>query len=643
MVRKKLALLVAAVIGIVLIQSFAIDAQENLPQRVADGITNIVSGIFSSTGIDVCAKLNFQQINYDEFLQLLQAMRAGNCKESFITLDFGIDSSGLQEAGQRTGFAAAFFDRQKRSYGGNLLVGVSPTNSFRIGDSIKLSVQGADGTREQDVIAEITLRGCNPSPDSVCDVGCAFKPGICDPDCKPDDQNNLAGICDIDCVDRNQDGKVNSGDLQPAKGCFYDCYNQFSDPNRAYDPNCVERFGNTLDGICDPDSSAIEDGVCDLDCGQTDGICDPECSGDLDCAACDGIANGVCLPKCKADASYPENDVDCKVACAGTQECPSVDRNFFWPNDTICNQDRGERCDSPDCPAAGSTCESLSGGARTCLPAAPDADDFGCAATNRSQGEVCFDTRQCQQSLFCSTGRCCPRGTIWDGQQCQATEILDWVFVPIGVGADQEGVYRKQIDDAFSVFVRDSPLNKCSNLDLAAKKYVIKPGVCQTTTCRDLCSDCINVGRECLKLANLDGEKCQQGETCLDKVYDLFSVIVPKGGSLYGCAGAIPNDGSANHLNAQIGAGTIVHETGHDFGLYHLTNPEPICILPSGPCQGANAKDCNKGRLHMTYCMTERTGFGDYGYYYMENGIDKDGKQYFSGYKSMSKFLAACK
>jgi len=223
---------------------------------------------------------------------------------------------------------------------------------------------------------------CNTTND-ICDPGCIAL-GICDPACRKADEYNT---CSPYCLDKNNDEEINRADSDAL--CIPACYSTFN--KGFYDFDCIE----SGDGICEPATNSIKDGVCDTDCLGTNGVCDPDCT---------------------------EYDAD----------CPHKGNN-------LCEPERGESClDFPsfsDC-----KCASDKACKADCAALLPLTEDNGCI--NKSliskKGQDCIENCQCSDSepLICDikfgTKKCCPEDSYFKAgtgcidytkdNQCNTTE-----------------------------------------------------------------------------------------------------------------------------------------------------------------------------------------------------------------------------
>lgn len=641
------------VIGIGIVESFGGDIRNALPYKIAEGVSKSIPNLFLKGGFNVCESMHGQRISYQDFLSLLTAMRSAQCNSTSVTINFALTQEDLASLSGQVGTGNVIYGISEPLGAGFLLVKPNPGYyPFTLGDIVDIASAGAP---ERDLILQVTLKGCDPN-DNVCDISCTFEDdyGMADPVCYSPTEDGK-GVCDFKSVDVSRDGKIDTNDLDGI--CDPDCYNNRTNYRNAFDPDCTQPSVNPAaanDGICDPDSHGVDDGVCDNDC-QSGAICDPNCAGNPLCicgsndpANPKGI-DGYCSPACRNEPDFPntDKDWDCRVEFGNTW----VEGDGKCSSDKVNADGEREHCgNSRDCPAPGVACAEKYGSSepRVCAPKDTRSNPDGCAPAEQGEGETCAVREQCKTGLLCAGGHCCPAGNIWNGTACMKAEILDWVFIPIGIPAGKESVYFEQADKAFQWFLKDSPIGECSDPSLVAKKYVIEPSVCSNLKCQCHsyapsigCSgiDCIVEGKKCLKQAGLDGKACKAGETCLDKVYDIYAVITATGGWTGGSAGSIPSVGTSSSLGS---ISTVVHEQGHSFGLYHNSDKGPGCGAPGGSGSGPNAPDNNKGPRHMTYCPS-RDKYGEWSYYYMKYGKDKNERVWYGGFRSLSKYLEACK
>ena len=132
------------------------------------------------------------------------------------------------------------------------------------------------------------------SEDNVCNKFCVKdNDGICDPDCYRNESDN---VWDLDCRKKEKDGicdpdsdGINDG------SCDLDCYVEGS---KVCDPDCKPKDENNdkeedqKDGLCyaacvnytyNNIKFLLPDGICDKDCEEENKICDPDCTKDKDC------------------------------------------------------------------------------------------------------------------------------------------------------------------------------------------------------------------------------------------------------------------------------------------------------------------------------------------------------------------------
>ena len=243
---------------------------------------------------------------------------------------------------------------------------------------------------------------CNTTDDK-CDAGCIAL-GLCDPACY---RKNTHDVCNPYCLDTNKNGKIDQHDSDNI--CDPDCYTTYK--KGFYDIDCVDEE----DGICDPDTNNIADGICDRDCLGTNGVCDPDCT-EFD-ADCPHQGNGICEP-IRGESCLNEI-VDCNCSI----------------NNKICKADCGP------------------------FIADTKTDEWGCVEKTdiSKKGKECRDDCQCDANLICDTKfgtmHCCPENEYFD------TKSNSCVNYKLDGKCNVEGPYFENCDN--------SPTDcKCSVLGL---------------------------------------------------------------------------------------------------------------------------------------------------------------------------------
>jgi len=365
-----------------------------------------------------CETYSGKELSIQQFQSLLMAIANGQCDSTpaNVKLSFSLTKEDIKEISEIIGFPKKpelILYREAKPLGAGALIiqGNSDEYPLKQWDEVMI---WREGQPTPDVLINVTLQGCDIY-DSDCDATCSYVDGMCDPNCYLN-QTKENVVCDLDCVDVNKNEKIDPDDMDGI--CDLDCYNNVSDPNRAYDPDCVNTNKRRLDDVCDPDSSGVVDDVCDPDCAEPSDIhlCDPDCDGvvdegnpdgrkDGDCYECDYECNNFCSPVCTSEDSDPD--------------CPNgfVDWNVLTEccGNGICGS--GEDCSScpEDCPPD-SSCEDLG---KICCPLAPDKDGYGCTPSkNLLEEEECYCENQCNETLSCTVGHCCPLGKFWNGTDC---------------------------------------------------------------------------------------------------------------------------------------------------------------------------------------------------------------------------------
>jgi hypothetical protein len=418
--------LVIIVVGIGIVTSFT-SLKTLVPSQIKDVYNKVVTAIGFKSPFNICESLSDQKISLQDFQTLLQAIYNGQCGSSHanVSLSFSLTKADLQRIAALDGIAfngkLIFYNISSPLGAGAIIVQGDPGQyPLKFEDFVDMSRVGSP---IGDVFIKVTLKGCDPY-DGICDATCVFKK-ICDPICDDGNKHNIP--CNLACIDTNGNNTVDIQDAQQRisqNKCNPDCYVNYTNPFKAYDPGCVWRFRNQNDDVCDPNSNGVYDGICDPDCVKTKNICDPDCNGtiyegnpyglnDAKCFVCDGTCNGWCSPSCKKNAFPGDNGYD--------PDCfRFVNSSFYCSGDGLCESDRGESCaNSIDCPGGGLTCGDYHA---VCCPTASDADVSGCSITiNVSEGGICACGAQCAGNETCDkTSHCCPSGKVWNGTACSS-------------------------------------------------------------------------------------------------------------------------------------------------------------------------------------------------------------------------------
>ncbi len=437
------------------------------------GIAVLLGVVFlfnNTSGVvyDVCVAMSDEEVSYDDFQALIEAIYNDDCNEavnvkttfSMSHDDFSelaytyeiVDTEGSPLVFYRTGAPSPI------GAGAILVYGNDGDFPVKMGDYIQIWTSGSP----KDIIIEVGMEGCDPYDDK-CDAMCSYEEAyVCDPLCYV--HNVMDDVqCDIDCVDVNNNRVIDAGDIDGI--CDPDCYNDDLDPKRAYDPDCVKV---TTDGICDPDSQGVRDGVCDPDCAPANNHCDFDCNGtayspgnpggliDNDCYECDGDCNGFCSYGC----TYLDKDPDCPAGFTG-----------WFDLTECCGNDKcgiGENCETctDDCPADGD-CSDLNVGVDDhffCCPDAVNADMDGCAdlVLNKQEEDICYCAPECDTGLVCSgpvgDKHCCPAGEVWNGTECKLGGDVLIVALKSNLGmysADDITRLEEKIDDFIDALAVD--------------------------------------------------------------------------------------------------------------------------------------------------------------------------------------------
>lgn len=421
---------VIIVVGIAIVASFT-SLKTSIPSQFKDVYDKVVLSSAFNSPFDICESFSGQKVSLQDFQTLLQALYNGQCASSHanVSLSFSLTKEDIKKIAVLSGIALngelIFYNTSSPLGIGAILIQGDPgPYPLKYEDFVDMTTSGSP---KADVLIKVTLKGCDPY-DDICDVTCTFKK-ICDPVCDDGVRHNVS--CNIGCIDADGNGiDVNDTQQRVAQDkCNPDCYVNYTNPFKAYDPGCVWKYKEQKDDICDPNSNGVEDGVCDQDCFSTTKICDPDCNGtvydgnpyglnDTKCFVCDGTCNGWCSSVCNKNAfpGDPNFDPDCYR---------NINASFSCSGDGLCELDKGENCaNSVDCPGGGLTCGDYH---NVCCPTASDADVSGCSnTTSIPEGGLCSCGTQCATNETCDgTGHCCPGGKLWNGTGCSlSSDVL---------------------------------------------------------------------------------------------------------------------------------------------------------------------------------------------------------------------------
>lgn len=584
-------------------------------------VDKAVRSVFYGTAYSICEDFNNEEVSLEEFQSLLQSIDKERCGYAKVYLRFSVTEDDIKKMTEITGMrrTVLILEGKSKALGaGSLLIYGSPgPRPLKLYDLVEVKKAG---TPEPDILVTVLQQGCDPYDDD-CDPYCSFKSGLCDPYCYQHEQSEGA-LCDIDCVDVNKNGVIDK-DFDDI--CDLDCYNNYTDPNNAYDPDCVKIRLLEKDSICDPDSNGVIDGECDPDCvnpviGIGYHICDFDCDGnvsegnpsgllDEDCYVCDGECNNFCSPAC-----LKGEDEDCINGYGSRSECCG---------NNICAA--GESCENckKDCPP-GTTCEGLYIGSITICCPGPKSDEYGCGIydVNLGEGGLCYCDIQCNETLICDeTNHCCPEGREWNGTECRIIEVFDFVFVPLYYQPNDFDKFKAAAQKAADYFIKKT-FGNCPDPENRVKIYFGDPSKpeCQGT-CSNMCGDCQRLALNCAR-ANF-GDNWDKIAAIVDR-----RVFPCDGGSCYGCASGIPpmnNPPAPTSVSCspdKCGVSVVTHEVGHTLGQCH----ECGIARPSDGCPNRDLYDNN-----FIMCYGPQVYWSPDSYYFLRTNEDWGLGKYMEG------------
>ena len=569
--------------------------------------------VFQKSPYNICEAYDGERVSVQDFQTLVQAVYNGQCgtSTSKVTMSFSISKDDMQRIASLAGIAnngkLIFYNtNEPLGIGAVLVQGNAGFYPIKFDDQVELSLVGQP---KGDLLIKQIVKGCDPF-DDVCDASCVFK-RICDPVCDDGTKHNIP--CNLACIDTNSNGVIDEQDAQQriSEGkCNPDCYVNYTNPFKAYDPGCIWKYKNQNDDICDPNSNGAADGVCDPDCVSSKNICDPDCNGttydgnpyglyDKKCFVCDGTCNGLCSPVCDKNALPGDSgyDPDCN-----RQNDPA----FFCGGDGICDASRGENCaNSADCPGGGVTCGDYNP-SNACCPQANDADYAGCSPTKGlKEGDNCLCGTQCENNLVCDgTNHCCSEGKTWNGKSCEFKYTFTILFIQLN---RQIPNFKQKAEEARNIWASISPLKNCKD---KVGLIVVDDKICNVPNQDAICNgdnqgvaDTMNGIVNCAKQWGYDG------------AYTRVEGVFPGNLVCDGIGGY--TDAYQPMLVSAAGQMDFVssHEMGHTFGLCdegygNSICPDckgGICSYGGGVCCGTESKSTCESN-HAISCMDGFSG-----------------------------------
>jgi len=588
-----LLFLVILFVGISLVTYFGVEIKSGVPNQLKGVYDQFTKVVFQRLPYNVCDAYNNERVSVQDFQILIQAIYNGQCgtnKISRVTMSFSVSKDDLQKIASLAGIAnngkLIFYNTSEPIGIGAVLVKANPGfYPLKLDDEIELSLVGQP---KGDLFIKLLVQGCDPFDDD-CDATCIYR-RICDPVCDDGRKHDIS--CNLACIDINKNNTVDvedAGERVRANKCNPDCYVNYTNPYKAYDPGCVWKFKNQNDDVCDPNSNGIIDGVCDPDCPNSRNICDPDCNGEVSdgnpygltdekCFKCDQTCNGWCSPACDKDAEEgnPGYDPDCRR---------EKDKTFFCSGDLFCDADRGESCsNSADCPGGGVTCNDYNP-QNVCCPQASDADYAGCSPTRGlKEGEIAACSTQCAEGLIKDeTNHCCPAGKTWNGTSCEFQYTFTILFIQLN---GQISNFKQKAESGKDLWVQLTPLKQCPK---KVRAIAVDDKVCSGIPNHQPVCQCFESGDNCNVVDGIIIQTLQKMEDCAKQwgyegKYTRIEGVLPGEVVCSGSRSAIYGY-TQLHDSRLVSAedsirSTSSHEMGHTYGLCD----EPYGIERSASC-----------------------------------------------------------
>lgn len=196
-----------------------------------------------------------------------------------------------------------------------------------------------------------------------------------------------------------------------------------------------------------------------------------------------------------------------------------------------------------------------------------------------TQGKiVIIENSECRTNNECADNEVCSNG------QCRSAYTI--AVVPLGYASGEYDAFYNAAQPEVQLVAQYIPMN-----NQYLRVHYVNPSVCANLQCTDVCRDCQSTSTECARRAGLVG--------VADKVVavskgDVATYINGQPLLLCGCAAGIPSYTSVSRSRLYVTGGvycyqTVIHELGHQLGLYHVN----AVGNEGGACQGPNAADCN--------------------------------------------------